>query len=694
MKLLPVTTRNGNPLTNFDLHSQILAAAVDVIIPPDDVSPGGWDGGVGEYVASQWEFDLKWAVPDLVTLTAALTERGFTLVSTERQQAILALLWEGRNTAGAVKALIRICREGYYGGSSDRPPAGWKMLGYQPWPFELSHQAPETMSTPFERLRQSYDVVVIGSGPGGGVAARVLAEAGATVLLLERSPEHRDAALRGDHLHGKRMAVYAPLAGPGRGNPRSVVEENGLEWAVDGTASGDAWGLNAMVIGGGTRLWQGMAWRFLPEDFSMASDYGVPAGSSLVDWPLDYADLAPAYDWAERELGVSGATGPLTARMPGHPGYPMPPLPDDPARVVLGSAADKLGWNHGPIPFAINSIERSGRPACAGCQQCMGHTCPSGARNGSHNTFIPAALKTGRCDLLSSSQAVRIVHSGGRATAVEVVTETAAGDRTVNVSCDRVVVAAGAVETPRLLLASELGNDQVGRHLQGHVVTLQAGLTSEPVPTFRGPGHSVATFEFVHDRKTVGGGVIFDAFAPYPLQLAQWADRFGARPSGHKHKEWLRRSVDHVLGAMSMGQEVPHPGSRVDLDPVLRDRRGVPAARIHRAVHPETLLNRDYLNARSRDWLNAAGCLQITDIFSSAPGQPAPPRSPAGEHSAGTVRMGTDPATSAASPEGRVWGATNVYVTDGSLHPTNGSVNPTLTLIANAYRIASGLAKG
>ncbi|MFF2315289.1 GMC family oxidoreductase N-terminal domain-containing protein [Arthrobacter sp. NPDC058097] len=568
------------------------------------------------------------------------------------------------------------------------------MLDFQPWPTPFSPEpASEAMSTDIEALRPAYDVVVVGSGPGGAVAARVLAEAGASVLLLERSREHADSDLRGDHIHGKRMAVYSPVAGPGGGNPRSVVEPDGQQWSVDATAGGDAWGLNAMVVGGGTRLWQGMAWRFLPEDFSMASNYGVPAGSSMVDWPFDYSEISPAYDWAERELGVSGAVGPLTARMPNHPGYPMPPLPDEPARTVLGSAANKLGWNHGPIPFAINSVARAGRPACSRCQQCMGHTCPSGAKNGSHNTFLPSALKTGRCDLLASAQAVRIVHSNGRATAVEVVDETGKDDKRFLVECDRVVLAAGAVETPRLLLASQLGNDHVGRHLQGHVVTLQAGMTTEHLPTFRGPGHSIATFQFVHDRKTIGGGVIFDAFAPYPLQLAQWADHFNAPVMGPGHKEWLRRSAGHILGTMSMGQEVPHPGSRIELDPVLRDRHGVPAPRIYRATHPATLVNRDYLNARSKDWLRAAGCSQITDIFGSLAGQSASPRSPAGEHSAGTVRMGNDPDHSAADPQGRVWGTQNVYVSDGSLHPTNGSVNPTLTLIANAYRITSLLAK-
>ena len=164
---------------------------------------------------------------------------------------------------------------------------------------------------------------------------------------------------------------------------------------VDGDEDTWAYGLNAYAYGGGTRIWQGMAWRFFPEDFAMATTYGNPPGATLADWPFGYDELEPYYTRAERELGVAGATGALTTRTPRSGDYPMPPMGTEPARELLAAAADRLGWGWGPIPLAINSVPAHGRAACVRCSQCVGHACPVDAKNGAHNTFIPRALGTG-----------------------------------------------------------------------------------------------------------------------------------------------------------------------------------------------------------------------------------------------------------------------------------------------------------
>lgn len=669
-----------------------LQAAVDTIIPADDW-PGGWDGGVSRLLAEHGDGFLTELRPNLVlgcqaldAAAAASHGHPFAGTTPPQRRAILDRLAGDPGTSAAIETIATLAFQGYYAGTSK--PAGWDMVGFDPGPTAASGQRFD-VGTPLERIAAEYDVIVVGAGAGGGVAASELAAKGAHVLLVERARPMRAAELRSNHLQGKRMQAYDPTAGAGAGNDRILELPDGSTTTLRGDGDGGAYGLVAMTLGGGTRVWQGMSWRFYDEDFAMATTYGIPEGSTLIDWPIGYADLAPYYDRVEWELGVSGdAESDVSRRTPRSMPYPMPALPSDAVRVALSGAASTLGWKASPIPFAINSVPRDGRASCVGCGQCVGHACPVNAKNGTQNTFIPRALATGRCDLLMSAQVTAILHNGrGVASGVRLSVSGADGVQERVIHARKIVISAGAVETPRLILASGIGNEWVGRNHHTHGVAVATALDGPRFEARRGPGHSVATVDWVHrDRLAWGGGVIFDAPAMFPYTKAVVGRTAAGHRWGLEHKRWMR-DTGALLGTMSMVQEIPDGSSRVSIDSRVRDRNGMPVARLRGDAHPATREAVDFMRDRCTEWLAASGGEDIVSNGFYVSPQGA-------EHSAGTARMANDPADGACGPDGRLFGTTNVFVADASLHPTNGGFNPGLTVLANAMRVASAMDLG
>ncbi|MGO3476543.1 MAG: GMC oxidoreductase, partial [Brachybacterium tyrofermentans] len=407
------------------------------------------------------------------------------------------------------------------------------------------------------------------------------------------------------------------------------------------------------------------------------------------------------YTRVEQMLGVSG--GPSTDPWEGPRSAPLPmgPLERSPLGDLLGGAAERLGWGTQPVPLLINTRERDGRTACIRCAQCVGVDCPVGARAGSHNTTLPAALATGNALLLPSAQAARIhVGPGGRATAVDLVGERDGALWRRTIRTDLVVLAAGAIESARLLLDSAsdrhpggLGNDtdQVGRHLQGHAYGGAAALFSEQVVDLRGPGVDISTTDHRHGNEgIIGGGILADEFVPTPASTQRELRQSGLLPAGTPvGSPQIERAMLRLGKVVGPIQEVTSADSRVQVNRARRDRLGRSIVRLSGSLHAEDLRGRDLLSARAADWLREAGAIDVRPLAPMA--LPTPPSG--GQHQAGTCRMGVDPGTSVVGPDGRVWGHGNIVVADGSTHVTNGGANPVLTIYANALRISEGIVR-
>ena len=541
-----------------------------------------------------------------------------------------------------------------------------------------------------------YDAIIIGAGAGGAVAAGILCEAGKRVLLLERGRYLTDEMIPKDHLANQRLSLYGHNAGPDEGNPRVVIGSDGSRHIVEPYQGG--YQNNAATVGGGTRVYGGQAWRFHPKDFRMASEYGVPEGSSLADWPIAYEDLEPFYERAEWEIGVSGDGFGNPYQGLRKRDYPMPPVASNLQTVALKRGAEALGWETFPVPLTINTTEYHGRPPCSHCSYCVGFACEANAKNGSHNTFLVRALATGLCDLQTETMVERIdTDSQGRVTGVSYF-RTIDGRTERIVAIAKVVVASGgATETPRLLLNSAnalhpqgLGNeaDQVGRHLQGHYYPTVWGVFEETVNEGRGPGPSIATGKFSHGNPgVIGGGMLLDDFTRLPI--VHW---YRALPPevplwGVENKRWMQKNYSRTVSLSGPVQDIPSPDGRVQVDGEVRDKYGIPVAQMSGTTHFETVRTATYVRDRAEEWMKASGAWKtwVGGIGLGLSG---------GQHQAGTARMGNDPETSVTDQWGRVHGHDNLYVMDASVHVTNGGYNPVLTIFALTIRNAEKLAKG
>ena len=536
-----------------------------------------------------------------------------------------------------------------------------------------------------------YDAIIVGAGAGGGVAAGVLAEGGKSVLLLERGRQMTFADVGRDHLRNQRLSRYGVNVGPNlEGNPRVAVHASGEREQV-GPLDG-AYQNNAACVGSGTVVYGAQAWRFLPDDFRMASRYGVPGGSSLADWPLTYEELAPYYERIEWEMGVAGDAESAGRLRPRHRPYPMPPLPLNAQGRALRAGAASLGWHTQTVPLLVNSVPSNGRAACVHCQHCVGFACPTDAKNGTQNTFIPRALATGRCTLQTGAMTERInTDAAGGVTGVTYW--DSAGER-VTADAEVVICSAGAIETARLLLNSRsdahpqgLGNthDLVGRNLQGHYYAGATGWMEKSVWDGIGPGATTATLRFNHGNDgIVGGGMLADDFIEQPINFVKRhvpdAPRWGLA-----HKQWVRHNYTRLLRVFGPVHEIPNPSARVTVDPDVADRWGIPVPRLSGTVHPETVRVHAFMNRRAEEWLRASGAEGVAESGVAGLGLSA------GQHQAGTCRMGTDPQVSVTDAWGRVHGHANLFVADGSLHVTNGGLNPVLTILALSYRAADHL---
>ncbi len=546
------------------------------------------------------------------------------------------------------------------------------------------------------------DAVIVGTGPAGSAVAHVLTEAGWSVIMLEKGRNHLISldppyGPLGHLSNDEVKLIHRHLLGP---DP--LVEPRTYRTGPDDgdhLVVGHVNSLPSTVGGGGYHADAKMP-RLREDDFRVRSTFGPIDGADVADWPFTYADLEPHYAEVERVVGVAGEETNPFAPWRSAP-YPMPPGPDMYGATLSMAAAERAGLHPYRAPTGINSVPYDGRPACNNCGFCGWYGCPIDAK-GDPVALLRRALHTGRCQIRPESRVVGVTldASGRRATGVRYLD----ADRVEReVRADHVVLAAGAFETPRLLLGQELGNSSglVGRNLMFHFQTLTVGQFPFRLHTMRGRCVTAA-----HDDSIVGDeaqrAAARDAGLPWMRggltehgggnQPVAEAKLYG---SGRHHGAAMRDSSlrDRLWVFTLQGEDLAQPTNRVDLDPSVTDAWGLPAGRVTYRPHRHELVLSAHVAPLHEAILRDAGAEWVITTTSPRLADDGSPTAdtPESYHIMGTCRMGTDPTTSVVGPEGRLWDVDNVLVADSSVFPTSAGYNPTLTLVSVADRFARQL---
>lgn len=498
-------------------------------------------------------------------------------------------------------------------------------------------------------MNDEVDAVVVGTGAGGAPLAARLVAAGLSVVMLEAGR------------HWNPAADFAT----------DEIAQSALFWNDERLAAGTdpiAFGRNnsGIGVGGSTLHYTAYVPRAQHDDFRLLTEFGVGR-----DWPFDHAELAPYYDEVEAFLGVSGP-----AKYPWGPprrAYPLPPLPlNGPAQLMARGCA-ALGITTAPAPNAAASRpwpqpHYGIRPACSNRGFCQAG-CSTGAKASADVTWIPLALHHGATLRTETFVTGIETAADGRVTGV---ISTHGGVETRQ-PCRALFLAAGAIETPRLLLLNRLGGAQVGRNFMAHTAMQLWAQFEQAVRPWKGiPGALISEATHRPPDADFAGGYLLQSIGVMPVTYAGHVAR-GRGLWGQALLDHMA-GFGHVAGINILGECLPAADNRLELSDEA-DTRGMPKPRIH------------FSTGENERRLTAHGTRTMRAIWEAA-GARDIWEHPRFAHVIGTCRMGDDAHGAVVDAQGRVFGHPNLLICDNSVFPSALAANPALTIMALALRTA------
>jgi len=554
------------------------------------------------------------------------------------------------------------------------------------------------------RQPKTYDVCIVGSGAGGGMAAKVLCDAGADVVMLE-------AGAMWDTEKDSKMSAW-PYDSPRRGAAtpdKPFGEFDGCigGWEIEGEPYTQSAGsrfdwFRGRMLGGRTNHWGRISLRMGPDDFRRRSLDGLGE-----DWPITYDDIKPFYDKLDRLVGIFGSM----ENIPNEPDGVFMPAPKPRCyELLIKQAADRLNITCIPNRLSILTKPLNGRPACHYCGQC-GRGCTTHSNFSSPSVLIAPALETGKLHIIANAMAREVLtDDAGLATGVSYVNR--ADRRDYGVRARIVVLAASACETARLLLNSKSGRFPDGlansSGVVGRYLTDSTGLgVSGHIPKME---HAVP-----HNEDGAGGAHLYmpwwldnkklDFPRGYHIELGggrRGAPGFGFMGGiqrfngvggyGKPLKDDYRRFYGATVNFAGRGEMIPNEDTWCEIDPSVVDSYGIPVLRFHAGFSEHEINQAKHMQETFRAIIHEMGGTPLT---------PMPSREalyglePVGRiiHEVGTTRMGNDPQTSVLNANCQAHDVKNLFVADGGPFVGNAHKNCTWTILALAMRTSEHIAQ-
>ena len=499
---------------------------------------------------------------------------------------------------------------------------------------------------------KSYDVIIIGSGAGGGTMARALADSGAEILVIERG-----AAVPQEQENWSPEAVWKHLRY--RASDR-WLDAHGHEFHP----------YTHYGVGGNTKFWGSVLYRLRREDFQAVEH----ADGTSPAWPIDYETLAPYYDRAEQLYHVHGAVGDDPTE-PARGPYPHAAIPHSPGMEEIIARLKRMGLHPSPLPLGLINPGTNG--GCQLCNTCNSFPCRIHAKSDAEVCGIKPALAHPNVQLWTNTSALRLIPdgSGTRIEAVEVERD----GTSMTLRAAIIVVSCGAVNSAALLLrsgdAQGLANSSglVGRRYMAHLATMMQGFNPlKKNETVFQKTVAVNDFYLRGRRGTYPLGQIQSQGRTHGIMAKVVGDTmsfFGVKLDPiplWAYDYWVSRGVDWL----AMSEDLPRDENRVTVD-----RHG----RIRVQYRPNNLAPHHELVRETTRMLHRLGFVKVMRHSHKTQNT---------THQCGTLVFGHDPKTSVLDTFCRAHDVKNLYVVDASFFPSSAAVNPGLTIVAQALRVA------